>query len=100
MNLNTSVIKMNHIAKHIIFIGRVQGVGFRYTSFNIAKRYQLVGFIRNLPDGTVEMVAQGPDDDICACIRDIKEYFETYVSDTRILEIPLRPKYTEFKITF
>ena len=87
-------------ARHVIFIGRVQGVGFRYTAHRIAHRHQLTGFVRNLPDGTVEMFAQGPAQDIDDCIQDIKEYFGDYLRDTKIQEIPTDPKYKDFRITF
>ena len=59
---------MEQSAKHIIFSGRVQGVGFRFTVLNIANRYMLKGIVRNLPDGTVEMIAQGSVEDIDSCI--------------------------------
>jgi acylphosphatase len=88
------------IARHIIFKGRVQGVGFRYTTRRIAGRYQLAGFVRNLPDGTVEMLAQGSPEDIDNCMRDIEEYFSGYIRDTKVNEIPPDPKYTDFQITF
>jgi acylphosphatase len=91
---------MNQIAKHIIFLGRVQGVGFRYTSYNISRRYQLTGYVKNLPDGTVEMTAQGPEDDVSSCIRDIKEYFGKYIREVKIEEIPINTQYTDFKISF
>lgn len=91
---------MDQKAKHIIFVGRVQGVGFRYTAFHIANRYGLTGFVRNCHDGTVEMLAQGPANDITACIRDIEESFPGYVRETKIEEIPIDPQYIEFKITF
>ena len=91
---------MKQTARHIIFTGRVQGVGFRFTAFNIANRYNLTGFVRNLPDGGVEMLAQGPDDDVSAGVRDIKESFSSYVTETKIEEIPVERQYEEFKITF
>lgn len=87
-------------ARHVIFIGRVQGVGFRYTAHRMAHRHQLTGFVRNLPDGTVEMFAQGPAQDIDDCIQDIKEYFGDYLRETRIQEIPTDPKYMDFRIAF
>ena len=87
-------------AKHVIFIGRVQGVGFRFTAHRMAQRHQLTGFVRNLPDGTVEMLAQGPAQYIDDCINDIQEYFGDYVRETRIQEIPTDPKYKDFRITF
>ena len=88
------------VARHVIFIGRVQGVGFRYTAHRMAHRHQLTGFVRNLPDGTVEMFAQGPDHDIDDCIQDIKEYFGDYLRETRIQKIPTDPKYKDFRISF
>ena len=87
-------------ARHIIFTGRVQGVGFRFTAFDIANRYRLTGHASNLPDGTVEMIIQGPADDIADCIHDIQESFTDYISATRIEDVPFNPKYTDFKITF
>ncbi len=91
---------MSQIAKHIIFIGRVQGVGFRFTVFNIANRHELTGFVRNLPNGTVEMLAQGCTETIDDCIRDIEEEFNGYIRETKIEEIPPNPQYKDFKITF
>jgi acylphosphatase len=88
------------VAKHVIFIGRVQGVGFRFTAHRMAHRHQLTGFVRNLPGGTVEMLAQGPARDIDDCIQDIKNYFGDYLRDTEIQEIPRDPKYKDFRITF
>jgi len=86
-------------AKHIIFVGRVQGVGFRFTAFDIANRYNLTGWVRNLLDGTVEMVAQGLSDDIADCIRGIEASFAGYISQTKVEEITFDPKHEDFKIT-
>lgn len=49
------------IRKHIVFYGRVQGVGFRYYAVNKANQLGLTGWVKNLPDGTVEMEAQGEE---------------------------------------
>jgi acylphosphatase len=91
---------MDQIAKHITFSGQVQGVGFRFTAFNMANRHQLTGFVRNLPDGTVEMLIQGTSEAIDDCIRDIKEYFSGYIRETKIKEIPSNFQYKDFEITF
>jgi len=88
------------VTKRIIFVGRVQGVGFRFTIRRAASRRLLNGFVRNVPDGTVEMLAQGRSEDIDDCIQDIKEYFAGYIRETRIEEVPSDPRYTDFKITF
>ncbi len=88
------------IAKHIIFTGRVQGVGFRFTAHRIAKLHQLKGYVRNVPNGTVEMLIQGLIEDIDECIRDIKDSFAGYLREVKIEKVANNPKYTDFKITF
>ena len=91
---------MTLAAKHIIFTGRVQGVGFRFTALNVAKRCRLAGMVRNLPNGSVEMIAQGPADDITDCIRDIQQTYDANIKETKINDIPPDPKYSDFKLTF
>ena len=48
--------------------GRVQGVGFRWTCMEEGSRLGLVGEVRNLDDGDVEVLAQGPADDVSRLI--------------------------------
>jgi acylphosphatase len=91
---------MDQTATHVIFIGHVQGVGFRYTSHHIARRYDVTGFVKNLPDGTVEMLAQGPLQEVDACIADIQETFAGYVRETKVEQVPYNCRYTRFNITF
>lgn len=91
---------MSHIAKHVIFRGQVQGVGFRFTVHHIAGGYRLTGFVRNLPDGTVEVLAQGTPDDIDSCISQIQDSFAGYIRQTLVEEIAPDLRYKEFKITF
>ncbi len=47
------------IRRHVIFYGRVQGVGFRYTAYYSATELGLTGWVKNRMDGTVEMEVQG-----------------------------------------
>ena len=47
------------IAKRVIYEGRVQGVGFRYTVKDIARGFDVCGWVKNLPDGSVELQAMG-----------------------------------------
>jgi len=51
-----------------IVTGRVQGVGYRASTAREAERLQLAGWVRNLPDGSVELEAEGPDDVVDALI--------------------------------
>jgi acylphosphatase len=51
------------IHKHlnIRIIGRVQGVGFRYSALHAARQYGIFGYVRNLPDGSVLIEAEGTE---------------------------------------
>ncbi len=91
---------MADTAKHVIFSGRVQGVGFRYTCHRIAMRYELTGFAKNLPDGSVELLIQGHPRDVADCLADIKESFGGYIRDTKAVDLPPDPRYSDFRITF
>ena len=91
---------MELVAKHIVFSGSVQGVGFRFTVLNIASRYHLTGYVRNLTNGKVEMLAQGPAETIDSCIRDIEDSFSGYIRQTDIQPATPDPKLADFRITF
>lgn len=49
----------NRCRMGVFYSGRVQGVGFRYTVRTVANGYEVTGTVRNLPDGRVELVAEG-----------------------------------------
>jgi acylphosphatase len=50
--------------RRVLYSGNVQGVGFRYTACRIAQEFAVTGFVRNLPDGRVELVAEGAPGEI------------------------------------
>ncbi len=52
---------MAEVRRHIVFHGRVQGVGFRYTAKYLAQSLELTGWVRNEYDGTVTLEVQGRD---------------------------------------
>jgi len=89
---------MDQTAKHVIFRGRVQGVGFRYTARQVAGQYQVTGFVRNLPDGTVEMLLQGDPTEIDNCITDVQSEFAGHIRDTQVEPAPYNPRYTDFRV--
>ena len=61
------------ITRRVIFEGRVQGVGFRYTTKEIATGFDVCGWVSNLPDGTVELQVQGEDDEVADYLHEILE---------------------------
>jgi acylphosphatase len=54
---------------HAIIKGYVQGVGFRWTVVDVAEKFNLTGTTKNLPNGTVEIYAQGSKEDLEAFIK-------------------------------
>ena len=75
-------------ARRFCFVGRVQGVGFRYTSRRIALGLSLQGYVRNLADGSVEMFAQGPQAALDRCLEEIRDSFGEYVREVTVTELP------------
>lgn len=57
----------------IYYSGQVQGVGFRYTVRQVASGYEVVGTVRNLSDGRVELLAEGTREELDAFRRGIRE---------------------------
>lgn len=51
---------------HILYTGRVQGVGFRYATKRVALGFEVTGVVRNIPDGRVELTAEGERDELGA----------------------------------
>lgn len=54
------------------FEGRVQGVGFRFTTKEIASSFRVTGYVANLPDGSVQLVAEGSKDEVERFLRAIR----------------------------
>ncbi|MDH7600036.1 MAG: acylphosphatase [Sedimentisphaerales bacterium] len=88
------------VARHISFIGHVQGVGFRYTARRIAQSLGLKGFVRNVPDGTVEMFVQGPPDLVDECLKAIGQEFAGYIHQQQVRPTNPDPSYKDFQIAF
>ena len=67
------------------FGGHVQGVGFRYTAQTLARNHPVTGYVRNLPDGTVEMVAEGEEKDLDALLDAIRRQMEGFIKKTGVM---------------
>lgn len=82
--------KKTKIRKHIIFYGRVQGVGFRYYAVQKANQLGLTGWVKNLYDGSVEMEVEGQEELIDQLIIFLQN--QTYIWIERIdaKKIPLQ----------
>ena len=67
------------IARRIVFSGRVQGVGFRQTTRSLASGFPVGGFVRNLPDGDVELVVEGAANDVDRFLAAIERQMTGYI---------------------
>ena len=68
--------------RRIVYRGRVQGVGFRYTIRGIAARFEVSGYVKNLRDGTVEVVVQGVPEVVDSFLVEIVTTFHVHIDDT------------------
>ena len=87
-------------AERVIYSGRVQGVGFRYTVRNIAKHHPVTGYVRNLSDGSVELVAQGELPAINSLLADVADKFRGNIDHCERRPEPETELFHEFDIRF
>lgn len=87
------------IRRHIIFYGRVQGVGFRFYSVSKARQLGMTGWVKNRYDGSVEMEAQGEDGQFQELIAFLKRQRYIDIADMDVEEIPLKEE-REFQERF
>lgn len=68
------------------FSGRVQGVGFRFTTVQIAREFEVSGTVKNLMDGRVHLVAQGTQEEVRAFLGELRREMEDYIRETETRE--------------
>ncbi|MFA5059909.1 MAG: acylphosphatase [Candidatus Omnitrophota bacterium] len=83
---------------HIVYLGTVQGVGFRYTVHRFASELDLVGWVRNLSDGSVEILVEGKKESIEELIKNIDEYFSGYIQDKKVTHREAEVHFKDFRI--
>lgn len=83
----------NKIRRHIIFYGRVQGVGFRYYAVNKARQLGLTGWVKNLYDGSVEMEVQGEEPKIDELILFLENRQYVLIENLDVKSMPLETEY-------
>ncbi len=84
----------------VVFSGRVQGVGFRYSARRAAGGFDVTGWVRNLPDGTVELEAEGERAEVEACLEDLRSRMRGNIRDEKLAWTGARGGETGFAIRF
>ena len=87
------------VARHYMISGDVQGVGYRFFAQRVAARHQVVGYVRNLPDGRVEVHAEGTPESIEGFKHDIAAGPQ-FSRVEQVEEVSVEPtgQYTTFRI--
>jgi len=76
----------------------VQGVGFRYTTLQVAKEFEVAGHVRNLPDGRVQLEAEGRADEVAAFVTAVEERMHGYIRKTERSARKGAPQFNGFNI--
>ena len=87
------------LRKHLIFSGRVQGVGFRYQARHLAQSLGLTGWVKNLWDERVEMEVQGEEAQIYRLIEELSRGRLIYIERVESETIPVDYHESSFRVT-
>jgi acylphosphatase len=80
------------------FSGHVQGVGFRYTTHNIAQTHNIHGYVRNLPDGRVELVMEGDEGEMEDVVKNVSRKLSCFVQNVESEVAPATGEFEQFYI--
>ena len=86
------------VARRVHYSGRVQGVGFRATTAAIARDYPVTGWVKNLPDGRVELVAEGPAEAVRKFLAAVRTRWKANIDKEQVEERPPTGKYKRFAV--
>ena len=82
------------------FFGRVQGVGFRWNVKDVSSGYSVTGYVKNLSDGSVEMLAEGEEEEILSFLVAVEERMLGYVTESSQIAREGERQFSDFKITY
>jgi len=84
----------------IIYRGRVQGVGFRWQVLEISKSFQCTGYVKNLPDGSVELLAEGELKEVESFIETVDSTMKAYWTQKSVDKRAGLPHFQNFSIRY
>jgi len=85
---------------HVYYTGRVQGVGFRFTTVDTASELGVAGWVKNLPNGKVELIAEAEEEILKDFLKRISVYFSVYIHDVQIEWLNAAGEFKDFRVEF
>lgn len=85
------------VAKRVRYFGNVQGVGFRRRTEQIARAFAVAGYVQNLPDGSVELVAEGEAGPVAGLLDAVTRKMEAEIARQAVEDVPSEA-FTTFEI--
>jgi acylphosphatase len=87
------------ICRRVLFAGRVQGVGFRYTALHLAHGFAIAGTVRNLRDGRVELVIEGEAAEVDRYLDALRRQMAGYIDEESVEDVAPHGA-VEFRIAY
>lgn len=86
------------VGRRVNYRGRVQGVGFRYTTHSIARGFSVIGYVKNLRDGSVELLAVGAPGEIEAFLEEVQAAFDEHITSHSREDAAVSEELTGFEV--
>ena len=91
---------MAAVRRTVWYSGRVQGVGFRATAHHVARRHRVTGWVRNLPNGQVQMVVEGEESAVDPFLTDLAGRMASNIGESRIETAAATHEFADFGVRF
>jgi acylphosphatase len=82
----------------VYYTGKVQGVGFRATTAEIARAYPITGWVKNLDDGRVQLLAEGPEEAVDKFLKNVHARWKDNIDKEEIKKQEASGKYKSFDV--
>ncbi|MBI1901476.1 MAG: acylphosphatase [Planctomycetia bacterium] len=86
--------------RQIEYTGCVQGVGFRATTRSVAGRFKVSGYVLNLPDGGVRVVAEGEPGELDGFFAAVRRRMGRYIQGTSEFKLPATGEFEGFDVRY
>lgn len=87
-----------HERVEVLYSGHVQGVGFRQRTVETARDFEVVGIVRNLADGRVQLIAEGDGNELRRLLAAVDEAMTGFIRNSQVNWYPATGEYRDFRI--